>query len=324
MKNSPKKIIGGVIILIAIGFIITNLTIKQNQKEKQIYIYKNLITQIDSFHTEIKTLSPSVSEKDQLQEELRKMKTYAQGTKDKVKYLSMEASNANSLALNESIEKTNKYLSGFEQLANLSITQDALKAKSDSMLKTLENFRLTAQVYGSPDEGDTTEAIDRAFKLSNSFDKARKSIRLAGDTPKINNDRVIVVGNYWTNPEYSDYRQQIFQIVAEYSNGRKSLSRVLLHYDKGILNDNDRSQWSTELNKRRDLLNRINSLSDQIPPYSIYKEHHNLLQQMLSYAIEAMENFANNENSSNRRYLSYISSKNTTIMNRLKRFYGIR
>ncbi|KKP88342.1 MAG: hypothetical protein UR93_C0016G0007 [Berkelbacteria bacterium GW2011_GWA2_35_9] len=324
MKKRALFITGSVIILVAVGFFSTNLVIKQNQKEKQIYIYKNLITLIDSFHTEIKTLSPSVNGKDQLQEELRKMKTYAQGTKDRVKYLSMEASNVNSLALNESIEKTDKYLSGFEQLANLSITRDALSAKSDSMLKMLEHFRLTAQVYGSPDEGDTTEAIDRAFKLSTNFDKARKSIHLAENSPKISNDRVIVVGNYWTNPEYSDYRQQIFQIVAEYSNGRKNLSRVLSHYDKGILNDNDRSQWSTELNKRRNLLNRINSLSDQIPPYSIYKDHHNLLQQMLSNAVEAMENFANNENSSTRRYLSFVSSKNTAIMNRLKRFYGIR
>ena len=112
--------------------------------------------------------------------------------------------------------------------------------------------------------------------------------------------------------------------MAEYSNGRKNLSRVLSHYDQGILNSNDRNQWNIELNKRRELLNRINSLSGQIPPYSIYKEHHSLLQQMLSNAIDAMENFANNENSSNRSYISSVSSKNSAIMNRLKRFYGVR
>lgn len=324
LKKSALIIVGCAIVFIAIGFIATNQVIKQKQTTKQINIYKNLITIIDTFHTEIKTLSPSVTGKTQLQEELRKMKIFAQGSREKIRHLAVEGNSAGSLPLIEMIEKTDKYISEFEQLANLSTTSETLKARSETMLLALKEFKSNTETFGSPDKGDTTETIDRATKLSRKFDSSRKSVGLSSGSIKSPSERVIVVGNYWSNPEYSDYRQQIFQIVAEYSSGRTNLTRVLSHYDKQMFSDIDRAQWNIELNKRRVLLSRINSLSSQIPPYSIYKEHHSLLKQMLENAIGAMENFANNENSSNRIYLSQISSRNSAIMNRLKRFYGIR
>ena len=313
----------GLVIVIALaaavvigGVFVYRNTLKSHQVAGRAQIHSVLVEHLDDFHRNIRTLSASATGSE-AQEELRKMKEYAGFARDKIHSLDVKTSSLNGfevVPLREAIAKVDKYLAGYEDLANLSISQESLKAKAEAALESLEEFRRASNLFGSPDKGDIAEAISRGTKLAKNLSKG----------PQLKRPTVIVASPYWSNPVYAGYHEAIQGIVASYSAGRKTLSRVLTHYDAGVFSDRDITDWQRELNRRRELLRQLDNIAGMMPPGSIYERHHTLLRSMLESAIEAMERFANSQNVATRKYLSAVSRSNTAIMNQLKRFYGIR
>ena len=308
-----------VIAFFAIGFGLhyqKQMQIRQNQAR----LYAELARTIEDLHSDIKVLNASVGY-DGLQDQLRQAKEKAKSASEKLRRIESEAqkmSDTKSLVLQEAIEKADKYFIGIQTYTNLAIDTPTLNAKADSMLREIEKFRQEANVYGSPDEGDTKEVIGKLDKIATNF-KQGKSKKVAIAT--------IPAGyvSYWSNPIYTDYYSAIRSIVDRYSSGRRTLATVLGHYDKNQYTAIDSRNWSEQLNFRRNLLVELNNLESQIPPAgSIYRQHHDLLYSMISNACQSMDNFQNNSSSVNRREISVVSNTNNRIMARLKAFYGIR
>jgi len=321
--NNKRWIAVGLVLfamsIFTVGFglnYVKQIQIRQNQAR----LYADLVRTIEDIHSDIKVLNASVGY-DGLQDQLRQAKEKAKSASEKLRRIESEAqkmSDKNSLVLQEAIEKTDKYFIGIQTYTNLAIDTPTLNAKADSMLKEIEKFRQEANVYSSPDEGDTKEVICKLDKIATNFKQGKpKKVAIvtipAGYT------------SYWNNPIYTDYHTAIRNIVARYASGRRTLATVLGHYDKNQYTAIDSRNWSEQLNFRRNLLVELNNLESQIPSVSsIYHEHHNLLYSMISNACQSMENFQNNSSNANRREISAVSNTNNRIMARLKAFYGIR
>lgn len=311
--------------LAGVSYFITQALTRQKAAEQQAKVYSDLVGLIDGFHGKVRTLKASDLSRGRYEDELHNLKIAAENSAERLKYLAHATkgiTNANTLLLDEAIEKADKYLLSFSKIANLETESETIKARSNDMLVCLERFRSNANLYGSPSSGDTTEAIGRVAALVRNYDK---SCRTSKKAEKINLEEGGAGPDpIWSSPQYVDYHSQIASIVAAYAFGRRRLAAVLRDYDSGRFSDSDRSAWNEERENRNQLLTRINSLQGSMPPGTIYAEHHRLLQQMLVDAINAMTTFGNSTTQQNRQALSAVSQRNNAIMNRLKRFYGIR
>ena len=323
--NSKRWIATGISVFLAmaiftVGFGLSYM--KQTDiRNKQARLYADLARTIEDLHSDIKVLNASVGY-DGLQDQLRQAKENAKSASEKLRRIESEAqklTDTNSLALQEAMEKADKYFIGIQTYTNLAIDTPTLNAKADSMLKEIDKFRRQANVYGSPDEGDTKEVIGKLDKIATNFKQGKQAKKVAIATVPTN------YASYWANPIYTDYHTAIRNIVARYASGRKVLATVLGHYDKNCYSGNDQRNWSGQLEFRRELLAELDNLEPQIPTVgSIYRQHHDLLHSMISNACISMENFQNISSSVNRREISIVSNTNNRIMARLKAFYGIR
>lgn len=320
MKKSVVNLVVAIIVISIFSLVGVFCYVNYNYKkqiEAQVLIYADLAKIINEFHEKINDLTVSSTNKDVLTNQASKICRIAEDESKKVidlKYriLTMKG---NTIALLDAAEKSQKYISSFPDYIHGSVAKDHLIDRAGVMLDYLEACRAFLNQPGTVDEADTGAAIDRVVLLIDNLKKANKVTTIK---------RVYSPSAYWSNPSYAYYQEQIRQIVASYSAGRRLLSEVLSHYDRGVITNRDWSRWVAELERRKGLLRQLDNIEPSIPPGSIYREHHQLLRSMLIEAIGAMEQFATNENASSRRYLSIISSKNTNIMNRLKAFYGLR
>lgn len=170
-------IIGGSVILLAAisGGILQwfSLTKKQQaeqkQQEEQRVIYRNLAEVIDDFHGDVETISASADSREKLQEELRRLKTYSQQAEDKLRAVDFRS--ADSSALSGAIDKSNKYLRGFADFANLAIDKATLSARGKKMVQVIDSCRQNLRLPDSLslDEADILAAVSRAAKLANNF-----------------------------------------------------------------------------------------------------------------------------------------------------------
>uniref|UniRef100_A0A7V3JAS8 Uncharacterized protein n=1 Tax=candidate division CPR3 bacterium TaxID=2268181 RepID=A0A7V3JAS8_UNCC3 len=321
MKNWVIAV--AIVVILAVGagcwFYITNK--HQREIEAQGLIYDDLVKEIDNLHKDFGNLLISSSSKDILTREASKVCQIAEDTRDEITKLKSRVQVIGAtLALQDAVEKSDKYIGGFPDFIHGRLTKDRLVERAEVMLECLDNSRISLNKISSIDKSDTGAAIDRVVLLVNNLKRANKP-----SAAQLTEQPVYVVSSpYWANPLYAGYRENIRDIVASYSAGRRILSRVLANYDRGRLTDQDRADWLNELNRRRVLISELDAIERNIPPGSIYQEHHRLLTNMLKDATEAMERFAAYESPSSRRYLSAISNRNTALMNRLKNFYGIR
>lgn len=296
----------------------------QQEMKRQVLIYADLARLLDEFHEKMRDLTISSPNKDLLTEQASKAHRIAEDTSEKITELKARALivKGNTLALQNAVEKSAKYVRSYPDYIHRSISKERLIERAEVMLEHLDACRTLLNQAGSIDKSDTGTAIDRLTLLVENLKKANKG--LTSGLTSAGKTVIVISSPYWTNPTYSDYQENIRQIVASYSSGRSVLARVLFHYDRGIISGQDRSDWAIELGRRRSLLGQLNNLKGEIPSGSIYREHHQLLQSMLIAAVGGMEQFASHESSSSRYDLSAISRHNSTIMNRLKAFYGIR
>jgi len=103
-------------------------------------VYGAMLETLDEFHRDLKGVSASAAGKSGQMEELRKMKNYAAQARDRLSKLSAQAhetQTAKTPLLEQGIEKTDKYLSSFEDLSNLSVTKETLTARSETMLQNV-------------------------------------------------------------------------------------------------------------------------------------------------------------------------------------------
>lgn len=324
--KSRNSVIAVIVLVIAIAFgayFVTKSNLANKERAQLSAAFSEMIGIVEDFHAQIKTnLSPSVAGKPALQKELSRMKDFSEQSCKKLGKLEAKIFAVNSKEANatkETIEKSEKYIASYAEWATLRVNKEDLRAAADSMLRSIDLVKDKLNVYGSPDEGDVSKAINNADKLVSNFQKAGNASSSIKGRPG-----TVPVNDYWANVAYSSYYRSMKSILADYDKGRKVLNTVIDHYDRGVLTSFDQKNWCSELERRKDLRHRLSDIRLDIPPGSIYETHHRYVDEMLLGAIVAMEEFADSENSYTRRKLHDLSVENTAIMKKIKPFYGLR
>jgi len=305
----------------------------KQRRDREVAVYRQLNEVLNNFHVGVKALSPSVEGKKALQDELRKLNILADAGKDNLRRIEAEVHSLPQtptvLLLQEAAEKADKYLQGYKDLSHLSVTADSVTQRAETMIDYLNNYRVQAELFGSADQGDTTESIQRIDLVCKSFKKEldRKSIPLQGSGSGSGGPSVVVVrdsgsgGIDWS--PYSGYRNSIRSIVSRYSDGRSELYSILTAFDRtGTLTSDQFQRWSGQLMLRRNLISELSMLDT--PPGSEFRNQQNALLGMLEAACDSMEMFQNDPNGSTRKNISRVSDNNSEIMHRIERFYGLR
>lgn len=289
---------------------------------QQSQIANRLVEVINDFHDDIAQIPASSTDKEALSEKLQTVKTVCEQSRKKVSNLSSQAIalGPSAYQLQNALAKSENYFIRYGELAAQKIDAKVATASAEEMISNLGSIKDTARIVDCPDSSDTTDALNVCCKLVSNFQKASHPIAVSGSgraAPDSNN-------RYWSNPSYGNYHNAIRDVVAEYNRGRAILNRVLDHYDRGILTTSDRTNWGNELVRRRYLIERLQRIYGNIPPGSIYEEHHYKLRQMLVDAVEVMEDFQEHESSYNRSRITSVSRRNSSILSTIKHFYGIR
>lgn len=317
MKN---KVIGwGVVfVVVCVGAFLLSVQRTNRQKtEQQAAITQALVAIVNDFHTEIGEILPT-GDRAQSMEKLNTVKAKAATAREGLNDLKARAYVLGDEAwlLHDALKRSDNYLKRFEGLVEKSASAKNMTDAAEEMTQCLSRLSTTVHAADCPGKSDTGTAIERCQKIAANY-----------FAPIVTKPTQMIEASsrYWSNPSYTGYHQAIRSIVAEYVAGRRVLSTVLTHYDRGTLTYDDRRSWSREIERRQLLLERLDSIYRTIPPGSVYDDHHGVLRGMLQDALAAMEAFAQNESYNTRRQLSRVSEINTRIMNtRLKPFYGIR
>lgn len=331
-----KKVLLAMGLIFVISVAVIGVTYYQ-QKAQELAIWEKVIGELSDFQMNLTGLDGNSKDTDAAYNQLTLMKKLAEKRAKNMINL-MQASNSlgnttGALILRDIIKRAQNYFLAFANLASLSTTEKGLLTNGDSLMNIMAEYRKTKTAYLPPfDRSDLQDGEAMAIKLVGRLQALKKQAEKAKSlaSAETNAPRVIYLAPsnnpYWTNPAYSDYYTEIRRIVAEYNQGRNVLSAVLSHWDHGVFDRNgvDSSNLQGELRRRRDLRDQLNALSANCPAGSIYKEHQVLLLTMIENAIMAMEQFDNQRNIANRKYISAVSQENTRIFARIKRFYGIR
>lgn len=323
MKKNYRTDVVVAIVVLLLAFFVCRYYLANKDRTENKEVFLAAILSVEKFHNDLKDIRLGLKSKDAQEIELGMMKRKSDDAKEalqdlKVKSYSRQGQLAN--AVNEVIEKSERYIVGFSDYASQKISKEALIDKGEDMIASISTAKILLGVPGSPGSGDVTDAIDRSTKLVGMYQKTTTAV-LAKADPGL---AITEGSDYWADSEYSDYRNRIIGIIADYNQGRKMLGRVMNNYDQGMLTNQDRASWSDELNRRRSLLRELDDVWYSIPKGTVYASHHRLVSQMLRNAISAMENFQNCENSYSRDKLHRISDENNAIMAKLRAFYGIR
>jgi|GEM_PF-1533587 len=298
---------------------------EEQELAAEIQLFNQLNSVVGDFHTDVKSLTASGSH-ELLELQATTLKNKAEASRDKISNLRdsvQKLSGERVPKLMELVDRSKDYVDAFYAFSVTSVTADVLSAKARDMIKASEVFRTAANAVGSPTEGNTTEAIGRVVKLQKNLVIARKPVPKPTASPS-GSTVVVVRGNSaWNDDQNAGYRASIRSIVDRYSQGRKVLSGVLTRYDNGAMTQSDQYNWSAQIALRERLLDELDALSPVRPSGDI-SEHQVMLRAMIAEAVEAMSLFGDCSSADNRRHLSVVSSRNTQVMNRLKRFYGIK
>lgn len=214
------------------------------------------------------------------------------------------------------IERSQTYIL---QCGNYAQKRDksSLSQKAQTMI---EGQKAADKILGTMDATDLGKTTDVTTKITGLLTALKKA-----SVPPPPPTRIVYVRGDWSNPSYSDYQQEIANIVDEYNKGRKNLQLVFTHYKSGVYSPTDQRELNWAIDQRKQLLARLEVIKRDIPPGSIYDEHQSMLESMLSSAIVILTRFSNNPSGGNYQQVSAMSDSNTEAMNkRLKPFYGLR
>lgn len=324
MKNKVSVVGIAVIVIAVFACVSYFFFMGKGPSQETISTMNEVISLVDDFQKSVIKIDYKNKTKEEIDGKLKELKEIAQDSLqglDRLDGKIQDSGDVYALPVKESIMKSRKYIENFVTLVEKGniIKADHI-SMGNVMCNQISSATLALRIVGSPDQGDVSQTLSTAYGMVEAAEKRNKiaSIKNAVHIQPVSN-------SYWSNPDYRPYYDEIRSIIADYSDGRKILNRVITDYDRGMLSQRDVEDWSKELQRRRALIERLDSVRLQIPSDTIYKEHHTVLYNMISDAISVMEDFGNCQNSGTRGALGRLSKRNSEIMDRtLKPFYGIR